>query len=816
MLEPQSVCLVVLATQTSKSLERCIRSAAGFVDSCVVVMSETADSDIALLTRWCDAKTVKLIKVDTAAKGHINLAAILQTAGELAARALLLFANEELMCVQALTPKGAADEIGNIEIAHGGFSELQPRLFPTTSNIEFHQLNSILPVQETMLSRSVIQGVSVKVHRAPQKQHRDKGHRLLEEAIKHYPGDYRLRLEQAKSWLKSGTHDLAGQAFAELIDEMKSDASGSQDDQEVLWQAHYLLANIMLEDEHDATAQSHFEACFELDNNRMEPLLRLAECYFQIEQFAQCTALCEVITSTDAVPLGGYFEPNLYRYSARLLLAESLAAEGEIEKALALAKKIKNDTMLSNQADQRLQELLALSVPNADAAAKTSEQTKPVKADPAETGKPFLTIGMATFDDFDGVYFSVTSIMLYHPEVLDQIEIVVVDNNPDSAHGIEVKKFCQSISQVRYIAAGEYKTTSIKERVAVEARGDYVLCIDCHVFMHRHSLRRLVDYFQADPDCTDLLHGPMVGENGKGKTTHMEARWNTGFFGVFDSDSRGESVDAAPFDIPGHGMAMFAFKRSAWPGYNLKFRGFGGEEGYISEKFRQAGGRVLCIPFLRWTHRFPRPGGTKYINRWEDRIRNYLIGWSELGVDLGEVVDHFSQYLGREMTAQVFGDFQREVTGPLWQFDEVFCFTNSDEDWQRLHPQLCDLSIERVTQRIELTDQNQESLVAAQKAVLEKSLKAASQHVVLINAQHDFQESARRFLHHSLNKVASQPWHALCLYGVETGDQPRVSELGLIVNQAAFPQALSLLHDGKVLNAENMRARYPELVIQDL
>ena len=45
----------------------------------------------------------------------------------------------------------------------------------------------------------------------------------------------------------------------------------------------------------------------------------------------------------------------------------------------------------------------------------------------------------------------------------------------------------------------------------------------------------------------------------------------------------------------------------AWPGFPAAFRGFGGEEAYIHEKFRRAGGRRLCLPWLRWMHRFGRP-----------------------------------------------------------------------------------------------------------------------------------------------------------------------------------------------------------------
>ena len=39
---------------------------------------------------------------------------------------------------------------------------------------------------------------------------------------------------------------------------------------------------------------------------------------------------------------------------------------------------------------------------------------------------------VCTYDDYDGVYFSVQAIRLYHPEVTQHTEIVVLDNHPDS------------------------------------------------------------------------------------------------------------------------------------------------------------------------------------------------------------------------------------------------------------------------------------------------------------------------------------------------------------------------------------------------
>jgi hypothetical protein len=94
------------------------------------------------------------------------------------------------------------------------------------------------------------------------------------------------------------------------------------------------------------------------------------------------------------------------------------------------------------------------------------------------------------------------------------------------------------------------------------------------------------------------------------------------------------------------GLGLFGCRRAAWPGLNPAFRGFGGEEGYLHAKFRRNGGRTLCLPFLRWMHRFARPLGTRYPNRWDDRIRNYLIGFRELNLPTADLEQHYREFLG--------------------------------------------------------------------------------------------------------------------------------------------------------------------------
>ena len=132
-------------------------------------------------------------------------------------------------------------------------------------------------------------------------------------------------------------------------------------------------------------------------------------------------------------------------------------------------------------------------------------------------------------------------------------------------------------------------------------------------------------------------------------------------YGVWGHDPRGDDPDGEPFDIPMQGIGLFACRRDAWPGFNPRFHGFGADEGYIHEKFRQAGGRTLCLPFLRWLHRFARPLGAPYPLRWKDRIRNYLLGFAELGLDAAPVREHFTALLGSEQAEAVFREVAAEM-----------------------------------------------------------------------------------------------------------------------------------------------------------
>lgn len=251
-----------------------------------------------------------------------------------------------------------------------------------------------------------------------------------------------------------------------------------------------------------------------------------------------------------------------------------------------------------------------------------------------------LSVGMATFDDFHGVAFTVQSLRMVHG--LHIHEILVVDNNPGSEHGRETKALCNSSRFVRYIEMPEQTgTTQPRERIFREATGDAVLVVDPHVLIVPGAIERLVKYYDEHPESLDLLSGPLLYDNLRDIETNFDEVWSAEMEGQWHRDPRGEDPDAEPFDIPGQGLGLFTCRREGWLGFNPHFRGFGGEELYIHRKYRKAGRRTLCLPFLRWWHRFGRPGGTPYPVPLYSKVRNYVLGHLELGMDVAPIWAHF-------------------------------------------------------------------------------------------------------------------------------------------------------------------------------
>ncbi len=251
-----------------------------------------------------------------------------------------------------------------------------------------------------------------------------------------------------------------------------------------------------------------------------------------------------------------------------------------------------------------------------------------------------ITVGMATYKDFDGVYFSLATIRMYQA-VHHALELLVVDN-----FGCQLtREACEGRERppglgARYIKATHATGTAApRNLVFAEATGDVVICIDCHVLLENGLVNRVADFFRDPAHAKDMLQGPLLSDSRQMLSTHFDPVWQKRMFGVWGQDARGRGTD--PFPVAMQGLGFFAMRKAAWPGFSPHFRGFGGEEGYIHDKVRAAGGECWCHPGCRWMHRFGRPGGAPYPVKVADRIANYLIGRRELGLPESDVIDYF-------------------------------------------------------------------------------------------------------------------------------------------------------------------------------
>lgn len=252
-----------------------------------------------------------------------------------------------------------------------------------------------------------------------------------------------------------------------------------------------------------------------------------------------------------------------------------------------------------------------------------------------------LTLGMAVYDDFHGAYFTIHSALLHHGDVVG--EVIVVDNNPDSQHGKLLKNFCGQIGTkgVKYYPMVGVKGTAITRNQIFElASNEVVVCCDPHVLFPSGGLAAVRNYFAARSDSLDLVQGPLLLDNQATVHTHFDlSTWRAEMWGTWDTDPRWQKGE--PFEIPAQGLGAFAVRKQGWLGFNSLFRGFGGEEGYIHMKYRKAGRKVWCLPRFQWVHRFGRPDGVPYPLTRFDKVRNYVLGHLELGLDLAPIHDHF-------------------------------------------------------------------------------------------------------------------------------------------------------------------------------
>lgn len=192
---------------------------------------------------------------------------------------------------------------------------------------------------------------------------------------------------------------------------------------------------------------------------------------------------------------------------------------------------------------------------------------------------------------------------------------------------------------------------------------------------------------------------------GRNKATHYIHIWGGGLWGQWASDERGQDPASAPFEIQMQGMGLFACRRDAWPGLNPRMRGHGGEEGYLHEKFRRAGGRVLCHPGVQWLHRSFHSHGLLYPALWRDRARNYVLAFQELGWETDGLRWHLHELFDTrnpDLAEQIYTRALCEAANPYTIYDAVFCLHSdaSRDGWTRARSAFAALGIDWLVEPI--------------------------------------------------------------------------------------------------------------------
>lgn len=151
-------------------------------------------------------------------------------------------------------------------------------------------------------------------------------------------------------------------------------------------------------------------------------------------------------------------------------------------------------------------------------------------------------VTMAAYDDSYGVKSTVKHLQLFHKPHL--AGIVVVDNNPGSAHGKETARFCAKVARsqsrpwgVKYVAMPDPQGTAPpRNRAVAEAEcgpSDFAVNVDSHVDFVPGAFAALAEFLDRHPNTPDLVHGPLLFESEDTAHTHMADEWRAEMWGTW-------------------------------------------------------------------------------------------------------------------------------------------------------------------------------------------------------------------------------------------------------------------------------------------
>ena len=305
--------------------------------------------------------------------------------------------------------------------------------------------------------------------------------------------------------------------------------------------------------------------------------------------------------------------------------------------------------------------------------------------------RPILSVCIPTAGDFARLHLVIQHLRLTHKSALPFCELVIVDNDPDSDQGRETRDFCARANippemqrklreewneksiffrdaadlcfghGVRYVPYRTQRGTAPAKNAALKAaRGIGKLCMDSHVLLEAGTLERVVQFIRENQDSKDLFHGPLMWDGLINGPSDMTPTWGSGGLGQWKDDARASDPNGSAFEINAMGMGLFLVMD--WLGFNPLMKGFGGEESIIQMRYRKAGRKVWCLPWLRWWHSFNNVHGRQFPALSLHKAWNHIIPLKEMGEEIDTVRRHFLEEVkDPHVTAGVIDAFSRGI-----------------------------------------------------------------------------------------------------------------------------------------------------------
>lgn len=234
-----------------------------------------------------------------------------------------------------------------------------------------------------------------------------------------------------------------------------------------------------------------------------------------------------------------------------------------------------------------------------------------------------LTIGITHFGNYCAIHSTIQSIRLYHSDILDDIEIIVLDSHPMNSDGDQLKLSLLSNEvcgiPIRYIADNKCKGTASKQMIIDYVSTPYFLCVESGTLLLAGSIKKLIQYFDENVDDSfGIVQGVEFDFSLNNYITHTNFIWNNGVYGIDTKDINAEVSSNRPFSVNGARLNTFAGRIDKVKNiklFNERFLANSSEMDnlYCDKVLRQHGFSVGCLPFLRYTCSNPiKPNKVKF------------------------------------------------------------------------------------------------------------------------------------------------------------------------------------------------------------